>query len=66
MTTASGIDPGNAGALLRGESKEIAPWIVRFQIKHVWFCLATILIGAGLFGAALEHGTARCKPVTAE
>ena len=46
-------DFGQAGALLRGESEEMARWIERWDARRLIFCLATIFLGAGLFGGAL-------------
>jgi len=39
--------------LLRGEPAALRPWIDRWDGKRIFFCLAAILIGAGLYGAAM-------------
>jgi hypothetical protein len=54
MTSASPTaDPLDAGTLLRGESEKMARWIERWESKRFWHCLAAVLAGASLFGAAL-------------
>jgi hypothetical protein len=47
------FDLRHGGALLRGDSDEIARWIERWESKRLWCCLAVVFAGAGLFGAAL-------------
>jgi len=49
----STFDLRQGATLLRGESEEIARWIGRGESKQLWFCLAAVFAGAGLFGAAL-------------
>lgn len=54
MNSASGtVNTSRAAALLRGESAEIARWLDGWETKRLWYCLGTVLCGAGLFGAAL-------------
>ena len=48
--------PWNARAVpafLRADSPTICGWVVRRQIGMVWFCLCSIIIGAGCYGAVL-------------
>ncbi len=47
------FDLRHGGTLLRGESEEIARWLERWEGGRLWFCLAAVFAGAGLFGAAL-------------
>jgi hypothetical protein len=41
--------------LLRGEPEALASWIERWNVRRFGFCLATILLGAGLYGAAMGY-----------
>ena len=52
-SNSSTFDLRHAGTLLRGESEEIARWIDSWETKRLWYCLAAVFAGAGLFGAAL-------------
>jgi len=52
-STSSTFDPSQTGILLRGQTAEIAGWIDRWETKRVWYCLAAIFAGAGLFGAVV-------------
>src|SRR5207237_7031976 len=39
--------------LLRGEPLVLCSWLERWDARRLGFCLATILIGAGAYGAAM-------------
>jgi hypothetical protein len=41
------------GVLLRGEPKALKTWVEHSDARRLAFCVGTILIGAGLYGAAM-------------
>jgi len=41
--------------LLRGEPVALRPWTDQWESKRILFCLAAILIGAGLYGGAMGY-----------
>src|SRR5207253_5469231 len=48
--------PWNAHAVpvfLRADAKTIRHWLVCNQVTIVWFCTASIIVGAGCYGAAI-------------
>src|SRR6266566_5984767 len=49
---ASSTAPG-LGVLLRGEPVVLCSWLERWDARRLGLCIATILIGAGAYGAAM-------------
>ena len=48
--------PWNARSIpvfLRADVATTCDWLAREQVRIVWFCLGSILIGAGCYGAAI-------------
>jgi hypothetical protein len=45
--------PDSVGSFLRAETPRIRGWIVRHTAGLAWFCIAAIIVGAGLYGAAI-------------
>jgi hypothetical protein len=46
-------NPDSVGAFLRAELRTIQGWIVRRTASLAWFCVTAIVVGAGLYGAAI-------------
>ncbi len=46
-------NPNSMGALLRAEVQTIRDWIVQRTASLAWFCVTAIVVGAGLYGAAI-------------
>jgi len=44
---------GQVAVLLRGEPASIGPWIERWQLRRVVFCMGVTIVGTGLYGAAM-------------
>jgi hypothetical protein len=54
MTSSPAIlDLRRVPVLLRGEPAPIRSWMQRPEAGRLWLCLAVIVVGAGLFGAAM-------------
>ena len=53
MASAADANAPQLGALLRGEAPVLCSWLARWEGRRVSVCLATIVIGAGLYGAAM-------------
>ena len=54
------MEPGTANLteprlnlMLRGEPEFLRAWTVEWRVRHLGFCLAGIVAGAGLYGAAM-------------
>lgn len=45
--------PTALAVLLTAKPASLSEWLVRWQWTHVRFCLVTIIVGAGLYGAAM-------------
>jgi len=45
----------HVATLLRGEPRTLAGWIAHWDTRRFLVCLATILIGTGLYGAAMGY-----------
>ena len=52
MSTASGF-PKSVAAFLRAKPEDYRKWVVSRQWNLLVFCVAAIVIGAGVFGAAI-------------
>jgi len=50
---ASADQPESVGAILRAETRRILEWVLERTAGLAWFCVAAIVVGAGLFGAAM-------------
>src|SRR5262245_18614990 len=55
MTESIQIESTPLRALLGGEAALIRPWTDSWMPRRIAFCLATILAGAGLYGAAMGY-----------
>src|SRR5881394_948653 len=53
MATAANATAPQLGVLLRGEPMILCSWLERWNTRRLGFCIATILIGAGAYGAAM-------------
>ena len=51
--TAAILSPHQTGVLLRGEANTIAGWIEQRSARRALFYVAVIVVGAGLYGAAM-------------
>lgn len=51
--TATATNPRELGTLLSGEAGALANWAGEFQSRRIAFHIAVIVIGAGLYGAAM-------------
>ena len=51
--TAAASDPRELGTLLSGEAKTLANWAGQFESRRFAFHVAVIVVGAGLYGAAM-------------
>src|SRR5215831_16715305 len=54
ITTADASAP-HVATLLRGEPRTLAGWIVHWDTKRFVVCVVTILVGTGLYGAAMGY-----------
>jgi len=45
--------PVSLGAFLRAEAATVQEWAARKSGGFAWFCVATIVVGAGMFGGAM-------------
>ena len=45
--------PNSVGSYLRAETRQIHEWMLARTAGLAWFCVAAIVTGAGLFGAAM-------------
>src|SRR5260370_42093711 len=52
MTTAT-PDSLRIGVLLRGEAQSLGVWTQSWEAKRLGLCVAVIISGAGLYGAAM-------------
>ena len=41
------------GALIRGEAAPTSDWMERWNARRLWICATVIVVGAGLYGAAM-------------
>src|SRR5882672_1397880 len=53
MPSASTATALRLGVLLRGEPVVLCSWLERWDARRLGLCIATILIGAGAYGAAM-------------
>jgi hypothetical protein len=51
--TAVASNPNSVGTFLRADAASLHDWIIRRQAGLVAFCFAAIIVGAGLYGAAV-------------
>jgi len=50
---ASAWNPSETCLLLQAKPAVIGGWVTRWQPARVWFCVAAVVVGAGLYGAAM-------------
>src|SRR5258708_40079634 len=55
MTASVNAGDPRIGALLRGDPETLRAWIERWEPARVASCVSTIVIGAGLYGAAMGY-----------
>src|SRR5260370_13350829 len=53
MTATMKASAPHVGALLRGDPDTLRSWIERWDARRFALCVVTIVIGAGLYGAAM-------------
>ena len=53
MTTAAVSHTDRIGVLLRGEAQALHGWMEEGQMRRSAFCVGVIIMGAGLYGAAM-------------
>src|SRR5262245_60096286 len=53
MASAADANAPHLGVLLRGEASVLCSWLDRWDMRRLSLCFATILIGTGLYGAAM-------------
>ncbi len=51
--TARADNPNTVGTFLRAEAQNIHGWIVLRTAGLVWFCIGSIVVGAGFYGVAI-------------
>ena len=47
------LNPREISVLLRGETESIAAWTVHWNARRFWLHIAAVVVGAGLYGAAI-------------
>jgi len=47
------LNPREISVLLRGETESIAAWTVHWNARRFWLHIAAVVVGAGLYGAAM-------------
>src|SRR5258707_10539969 len=55
MTASMNASAPRIGALLRGDPDTLRAWIEHWDAKRLALCVVTIVIGAGLYGAAMGY-----------
>jgi hypothetical protein len=53
--TGTSGDLGHLGVLLRGEPESLRDWLETWNASRTLFCVGVILLGAGLYGAAMGY-----------
>ncbi len=52
---AANLHGTNLGVLLRGEPASLGAWVERWHARRLALCLGVVLVGAGLYGAAMGY-----------
>src|SRR5690242_5823120 len=55
MAVAANVSASQLSLILRGEPEALSGWIEAFTLRRFMFCLATIVVGAGAYGAAMGY-----------
>src|SRR6266404_1318951 len=63
MTATANASAPHVGALLRGDPDTLRTWIERWDARRFALCVFTIVIGAGLYGAAMGYWRAPLQGV---